>query len=91
MAFGTGCPNVVSQYTVSTIPHLSESPSLAEMAMVVNQNAAHVQSLYASDVKIKGSRLPTAFITLSPLILMISIVKMSVAPAERAQQRASSL
>lgn len=59
MAFGTGCPNVVSQYTVSTIPQLSESPSLAEMAMVVNQNAAHVQSLYASDVKIKGSRLPT--------------------------------
>ncbi len=27
--------------------------------MMVNQNAAHVQSLYASDVKIKGSRLPT--------------------------------
>lgn len=59
LVVGTGCPNVIEQYTVSTIPQLSESPSLAEMAMVVNQNAAHVQSLYTSDVKIKGSRLPS--------------------------------
>jgi len=56
---GTGCPRVIEQYTVSSVPQLPESPSLADIAMVVNQNAAHVQSLYASEVKIKGSRLPT--------------------------------
>jgi len=59
LTVGTGCPRVIEQYTVSSIPPLPESPSLADIALVVNQNAAHVQSLYASDVKIKGSRLPT--------------------------------
>lgn len=59
LVFGTGCPSVIEQYTVSSIPELSESPSLAEVADLINQNAMHVRSLYTSEVKIKATRLPT--------------------------------
>lgn len=59
LIFGTGCPSVIEQYTVTSIPQLSESPSLAEVAQLVNQNSTHVASLYSSDVRIKASRLPT--------------------------------
>lgn len=58
-AGGASCPRMVEQYRLPVSPVFAHDAKLDQVAMVINENSARIQSISATGAKISSSEFPT--------------------------------